>query len=133
MLMGKKNLVLLFMTILFSLMLVSGYADDLSRSKSEPASMMHKLGRGVVNFFTGWIEIPKNIAVEWKKSDPFSGFVVGTVKGFGWGWGRTLCGVYDVFTFPLPIPENYAPLMDPEFILPGIWGADFPYYDEPIY
>ena len=93
---------------------------------------MHKLGRGIVNVLTGWIEIPKNVAVEWKKTDPFSGVVIGTVKGFGWGWGRTVSGVYDIVTFPLPVPEDYNPLMEPEFILPDIWGADFPHYDEPL-
>ena len=129
---GKKNLVFVLAVVIFGLIVVSGYTDDLYRSKSESANMMHKLGRGIVNVLTGWIEIPKNIAVEWKKTDPFSGFVVGAVKGFGWTWGRTLSGAYDVFTFPLPIPEDYKSLMEPEFILPDIWGADFPHYDEPI-
>ncbi|MBN1902687.1 exosortase system-associated protein, TIGR04073 family [Candidatus Sumerlaeota bacterium] len=130
--MRTKMMVVILTILLGGLILTNSYADDLSRSKSEPASMMHKLGRGVVNIFTGWIEIPKNIAIEWKKSDPFSGFFIGFFKGLAWTWGRTLCGVYDVITFPLPIPEHYAPLMEPEFILPDIWGADFPHYDEPL-
>lgn len=130
--MRTKMTVIILTILLGGLILTNSYADDLTRSKSEAANMMHKLGRGLVNVFTGWIEIPKNIAVEWKKNDPFSGFIIGMFKGFGWGWGRTLCGVYDVFTFPLPIPEAYTPLMEPEFILPDIWGADFPHYDEPL-
>jgi putative exosortase-associated protein (TIGR04073 family) len=129
---GKKSLVLSLVVLLCVLFAANGFADDLARSRSESANMMHKLGRGVVNIFTGWIEIPKNIVVEIKETDPFSGFVVGTVKGFGWAWGRTLTGVYDVVTFPLPIPEEYGPLMEPEFILPDLWGADLPGYDDPI-
>ena len=129
---GKANLIMVLVVVLFGLMVINSFADDLARSKSESANMMHKLGRGVVNVLTGWIEIPKNIAVEWKKTDPFSGFIVGALKGFGWGWGRTVSGAYDVLTFPLPVPAQYKPLMEPEFILPDIWGKDFPHYDEPL-
>jgi len=85
-----------------------------------------------VNVLTGWMEVPKNIAVEWKKTEPFTGTIMGTIKGLGWGVGRTATGVYDIITFPLPIPEGYKPLMEPEFILPDLWGKDLPYFDEPI-
>lgn len=129
---GKRALVMWTGALLLTLLVASAGADDLTRSKSEAASMMHKLGRGIVNVLTGWIEIPKNIAVEWKKTEPFTGFVMGTVQGVGWGVGRTATGLYDIVTFPLPIPEGYKPLMEPEFILPDLWGKDLPYFDEPI-
>ena len=39
-------------------------ADDMSRQNSQADQMMHKLGRGIVNLFTGIVEVPKNIALE---------------------------------------------------------------------
>ncbi|HOE63912.1 MAG TPA: exosortase system-associated protein, TIGR04073 family [Candidatus Sumerlaeota bacterium] len=129
---GNKKLFVVLMVGMVALLAASGYADDMTRSKSEANSMMHKCGRGIVNVLTGWMEVPKNIAVEWKKTEPFTGTIMGTIKGLGWGVGRTATGVYDIITFPLPIPEGYKPLMEPEFILPDLWGKDLPYFDEPI-
>jgi len=100
--------------------------EDVYRENTDINRMFHKLGRGLVNVLTGWIEIPKNIAEEWRASDPFTGFIVGTIKGIGWGFGRTVAGVYEVVTFPFPIPRNYQPVMQPEFILPSIWGESLP-------
>ena len=129
---AKKSAVVIMVIVLCGLLVSAASADDLSRSRTDANKMMHKLGRGIVNVLTGWMEVPKNISVEWKKSDPFSGIVMGTVKGLGWTLGRTMSGAYDVVTFPLPIPENYEPLMEAELILPEIWGADFPHYDQPL-
>jgi len=105
-------------------------ADDVSREATESSHMMHKLGRGLVNVFTGWVEVPKNIASSWKRTDPVTGTVVGFIKGVGWAWGRTCSGVYDIVTFPLPVPEGYVPLMEPEFVLTDIWGEPIPEFNE---
>jgi putative exosortase-associated protein (TIGR04073 family) len=118
------------MVFALCLLSVPGGADDLYREKSDTSKMMTKLGRGCVNVLTGWMEIPKNIAKSWKETDPFSGFVVGTVKGIGWGWARTCTGFYDIMTFPFPVPEDYESLIEPAYILPSIWGEPLPYYAE---
>ncbi len=128
----KKSLVLVLGVALCIGVMATAYAGDEYRSQSQAGSMMHKLGRGIVNVFTGWMEIPKNIAAEWQKTDPFTGCVIGTIEGIGWSWGRTAVGFYDIVTFPLPVPKDYQPLMEPEFILPDIWGADFPHYAKPL-
>jgi len=101
-------------------------SETVSRSNTEWGRQLHKLGRGTVNLFTGWLEIPKNIAKVWRDTDPFTGLVVGGIEGFGWGIGRTATGIYDIFTFPIPTPANYEPLMQPEYITPRIWGATVP-------
>jgi putative exosortase-associated protein (TIGR04073 family) len=101
--------------------------DDIYREGTAAGQMFHKLGRGVTNTFTGILEIPKNIAREWKRAgEPFTGAVVGTSKGIAWGFCRTVSGIYDVVTFPFAVPEDYRPLMEPEFVLPGMWGAPIP-------
>ena len=114
--MRKKSLIAILLVLMIINITSVCYAQDMTR----------KLGRGVGNILTGWIEVPKNIAVNWEKTDPFTGLVVGSIKGIGWSWTRTVSGIYDVFTFPFPVPENYRPLMEPEFVLPSIWGAPLP-------
>lgn len=104
--------------------------EDVYRENTDISRMFHKMGRGIVNVLTGWVEIPKNIAKQWRETDPFTGFVLGTLKGIGWGFGRTIAGVYEVVTFPFPIPRDYAPVMQPEFILPSVWGESLPLFRE---
>lgn len=104
-------------------------ASDIYREQTTIDAMMEKLGRGLVNILTGWIEIPKNIAKSWRETDPFTGFIVGGIKGIGWGFARTMVGVYETVTFPFPIPRDYEPLMEPEYILPSIWGEELPFME----
>ncbi len=101
---------------------------ELERENSDVNKMFHKLGRGLVNVFTGWLEIPKQTAIEWRRTDPFTGTVLGVVKGLWLGIARTVTGVYEVVTFPFPIPRNYEPIMEPEFVLPTIWGERLPLF-----
>jgi putative exosortase-associated protein (TIGR04073 family) len=103
--------------------------DDIRRERSEVGQMTHKLGRGVINIMTGWIEIPKTIAAKWRETDPATGFVMGFIQGTGWAFCRTAAGGYDVVTFPFDAPAGYAPLLEPEFILPSIWGEELPITD----
>jgi putative exosortase-associated protein (TIGR04073 family) len=105
-------------------------ADEVYRQQTDASKMMHKLGRGVVNVFTCWVEVPRNIAIEWEKTDPATGFVMGFVKGFGWGFARFATGVYETFTCLLPVPENYEPMLEPEFVVTDVWGDPIPGFDE---
>lgn len=79
--------------------------------------MGRKLGRGIVNMATGWVEIPKNIYDVSVESNPFTGITYGTLKGAGLTVVRTGAGVYDVATFLFPIPHDYLPVLEPEFVL----------------
>ena len=102
-------------------------ADDVTRKRKDISLMLRKLGRGAVNIITGWVEVPKNIAVSWKETDPFSAFVLGGVEGIAWGFARTVAGFYEVVSFPFPYPDDYVPLIEPEFILTPLWGAPAPF------
>ena len=81
-----------------------------------------KLVRGLANFFTGFLEIPRNIHNTTESSGMLTGWTVGLGKGLGYTALRMLAGVYEVITFPLPIPEDYRPLIEPEFV----WDAPGP-------
>jgi len=108
-------------------------ADDATRKRKDVTLMFRKFSRGVVNIFTCWVEVPKNISLRWKETDPFSGTVFGTVEGIGWGFARFVGGLYEIFSFPFPYPDNYAPLIEPEFILTPLWGEPAPFMtDQPV-
>jgi putative exosortase-associated protein (TIGR04073 family) len=77
--------------------------------------MGYKFGRGAVNVLTCWTEIPRNVALEWQRTDPASGFFLGVGKGLGYGYTRFVGGVYDMVTFAFPVPMGFVPVMEPEF------------------
>ncbi len=101
---------------------------EIERENSDINKMFHKLGRGIVNIFTGWLEIPKQTAKEWRRYDPFTGTVLGLIKGVWMAFARTAAGFYEVISFPFPVPRNYEPIMEPEFVLPTIWGERLPLF-----
>jgi len=75
-----------------------------------------KLGRGVANILTGWVELPKNIYETSVEENVLSGLTMGLAKGVGMTIVRTGAGVYEAVTFPFPIPEDYQPVLEPEFV-----------------
>ena len=79
-------------------------------------SSARKLIRGTVNLLTGWIEIPKNIYKITVEEDIKSGLTLGLSAGIGMFVIRTGTGVYEIVTFPLPVPENYQAILEPEFV-----------------
>ena len=104
--MKYKGLIVLFVMVLVLAVAASSYAQD-------PAK---KLGRGLANILTGWIELPKNIYDTSVEDNPLAGLTIGLAKGVGMTIVRTGAGIYEVVTFPFPIPEDYAPVLEPEFI-----------------
>lgn len=84
---------------------------------------MKKLGRGLANCLTFPIEVPNQISKTNNCDGPMAAATVGLVKGIVMAGFRAVVGVYEVATFPLPIPENYKPILtDPEYMLEN-WNA----------
>jgi len=75
-----------------------------------------KLGRGLANILTGWVELPKNIYDTSVEENVLSGLTMGLAKGVGMTIVRTGAGVYETVTFPFPIPEDYQPVLEPEYV-----------------
>ena len=69
---------------------------------------IHKMGRGVGNILTCWIEVPKNFQRGTQKTNPFLGAGWGLVKGTGLAVTRLAVGAYEAVTLPLPYPSNYS-------------------------
>ena len=78
-------------------------------------SMGNKLNRGLINIFTGWFEVPKNMSGAVAKHDFVSAFFIGLPKGCWMTVVRTGAGIYDTVTFMFPVPKDYKPILDPEF------------------
>ena len=72
-----------------------------------------KLGRGLGNVFTGWLELPLNIQRYMGPHDQATGLFTGIVVGLVRAVGRTGAGVYETATFFLPYPEHYEPILPP--------------------
>ena len=75
-----------------------------------------KLGRGLANTLTGWVELPKNVYNTSKEDNAFAGMTLGLAKGAGMTLVRTGAGIYEIATFPFPLPEDYKPILEPEYV-----------------
>ena len=80
-------------------------------------SAVTKLFRGIANAATGWMEIPKQISLTCEESGGGKGWTWGLAKGVGWAVARSVVGGYEIVTFPLPIPEGYKPILQPEYVM----------------
>ncbi len=73
-----------------------------------------KAGRGLGNLMLGFlVEWPKTVVHESDARGPAFGLTVGLIKGMALGVGRTLVGVYELLTFPLPNGSDYGPVLEP--------------------
>ena len=102
-----RKIIILVLVIAMVGMATQCYAQD-------PAK---KLGRGLANVLTGWVELPKNIYDTSVEENILSGLTMGLAKGVGMTVVRTGAGVYEAVTFPFPIPEDYQPVLEPEFVM----------------
>lgn len=64
---------------------------------------------GIANVATGWVELPKNIALTGQRDGPIYGITVGLATGLMHTVGRTLVGGLDAATFWLPLKPSVNP------------------------
>jgi len=105
----KKGIIVVVALMTILCLASTAYAQDPGK----------KLMRGLANILTGWVELPKNIYETSVEDNMFSGLTIGLAKGIGMTIVRTGAGVYETVTFPFPIPEDYAPVLEPEFVFGG--------------
>lgn len=85
---------------------------------AEPAlaqSPPHKFGRGVCNLALGIMEVPGRMIDEGRRRGPLWAMSLGFAKGIGGFVTRELVGVYEIVTFPAPVPRGYEPILHPEY------------------
>ena len=77
---------------------------------------LRKLGRGTSNVVTSAFEIPKSIQEMFYEEGVMAAATYGVLDGIYKFVLRTVVGVYEVATFPIPFPDGYAPIVEPEFL-----------------
>ncbi len=96
----------LIIFLVMSVVATNAYCDD----------ALKKLGRGLCNCITFPFEIFEQIKRTNLSDGPMAGWTWGLLKGIGMTGVRAVVGVYEVATFPLPLPKHYEPILkDPEF------------------
>ena len=75
-----------------------------------------KLGRGLANTATGWIEFFVTVQESCEKHDYIGGLFYGIPTGIVKALIRTSIGLYETVTFAIPIPNDYEPILEPEFV-----------------
>lgn len=95
----------------FTFLYVLGVLSSCAYASYIGASV-EKAKQGVVNTFTGWLEVPCQISKGWKggfgedKNNKLLGGFLGVFRGLIHATGRTATGIYQVATFPLPNPKS---------------------------
>ncbi|HJQ84759.1 MAG TPA: exosortase system-associated protein, TIGR04073 family [Candidatus Binatia bacterium] len=83
--------------------------------ENERYTALDKLGRGLAAMTTGFLELPGNIVAENRDHGATAAATIGVAKGIGMIPVRELVGVYDFVTSPIPLPDDYEPLIHPEY------------------
>ena len=104
-----KRLLLLALLILVS--------QNAFSAEIESSGPLRKLQRGFVNIALCPMDITTELAKEKSENSDLMlpSYVSGAFRGVAFAGGRALAGVYDIVTFPIPFPKEYAPLVQPEF------------------
>lgn len=96
--------------------LLSGSTTTALAEELVPPLAAQKAVRGLANTGLGVVvELPKTVYYDTIEDGPLYGLTVGILEGLSWGIARTLVGVYEVVTFPFPIPEGYRPIYTPNY------------------
>lgn len=72
-----------------------------------------KLGRGMTNVVTGAGELIRQPVLMSEDYDPVTSFFGGICKGVLATVVRVSAGVYEIVTFPIPLPKGYEAIMEP--------------------
>ena len=96
--------------------LFSQQAADASTLAAK-GTWQRKLQRGFLNTAFSPLEISNELAQEKKGGQAFLGWFKGLGEGSWFAVLRALSGIYDIVTFPVPLPSNYEPVYRPEFAL----------------
>ena len=83
-----------------------------------------KMGRGLMEMITGFLEFPGNIYAETRDDGLASGLTIGFAKGIGMIPVRELVGVYEFVTAPIEVPDDYESVLDPPVPWDYFEGSD---------
>lgn len=105
----------LLKTLTVFLFLLSTVPQIYAASIESEGTPIRKLQRGFVNIALSPIEISNQWAKVANKEAAIPTWFTAGGTGILFMVGRALTGVYEMVTFPIPVPANYKPLVYPEF------------------
>ncbi len=95
----------------------TAHAEEGGHSPDYPSQAGRKLGRGIANTALGWAELPAGIEDIGKKHGVGAAATLGVIHGVGRTVQRTAVGIFEILTFPFGLPQDFEPLIEPEFPL----------------
>ena len=102
--------------IVLSVALCMALATQASGEELTKSTPGQKALRGATNLSLGLVlELPRTIYYETKEQGPLLGIPAGFLAGFGLGLMRTAVGAYELLTFPFALPDDYKPILSPQF------------------
>lgn len=111
----SKNLIIFLLAFAVGLSFSGFIASTSLAAEVVGEKVGSKLVRGVGNTAFGYItEIPEQIGSQYAEHS-YSGILSGVVTGIGHGTTRTVVGAYETATFPLPLPADYKPVIEPKY------------------
>lgn len=119
---------------LLAVMILMGQLLGSSASAAPPAPppadygqlVGRKLASGFSNMALGIAEIPKNMIITTNQTNALFGVTGGAIKGLLHTLGRTLSGIVDIVTFPVPTqPITRPPLVWQDFQTETQYGPVF--------
>jgi putative exosortase-associated protein (TIGR04073 family) len=84
-------------------------------STASAQSAPDKFLRGLAGMTTAFLEVPGNMVRETDERGAATGIPLGFAKGLGMIVPRILVGVWEFLSAPFPVPEGYAPILEPEY------------------
>jgi putative exosortase-associated protein (TIGR04073 family) len=100
------------MTSLFIAFVLFFFLPNMATASTYPIKVGEKLGNGVANVVTGFVEIPKTMMVTGNRSGATYGMTAGFFIGIVHTLGRTMSGALDIATFFVPT----TPIVNPAYI-----------------
>ena len=86
-----------------------------AEAPAEEYSSSRKFVRGLAGITTGFLEIPGNVYQESRQTNVGVGATLGLAKGLGMFVSRELVGVYELLTAPFAEPDEFVPVIAPEY------------------
>lgn len=90
-------------------LLLLGFPQD-----ADAGTAARKAGRGLAGITCSFLDLPGSMLQETRRRGP-EGVPIGFGLGLGKFVARTLVGTYELLTAPFAYPEDFAPILEPEF------------------
>ncbi len=101
------------------LLVLLGGGMPLASAESSPShvdGMLRKLGRGLANVVTSPAELIRTPEMVEHQDGYLAAMTVGILQGAWHTIARAGVGIFEIATFYSPVPHDFAPIIQPEFV-----------------